>query len=108
MLVLITPKYLLTIGYQAFVQWNISIAFVSPFYLFAWIVATKKGTKKTRIYNCTRIREFINQFPKSQQGIYCGNQKILTQSVILMQTAKWEKHKVSSMGYIDTDITLKK
>lgn len=54
-----------------------------------------------------RIREFIKQFPKSQLGIYCGNQKILTQSVILMQTAKWEKHKLS-MGYIDTDITLKK
>lgn len=35
-----------------------------------------------------RIREFIKQFPKSQLGIYCGNQKILTQSVILMQTAK--------------------
>ena len=48
----------------------------------------KKEPKKMRICNCTRIREFINQFPKSQQGIYCGNQKILTQSVILMQTAK--------------------
>ena len=46
MLVLIIQKYLFIV-YQSFVQCNI-IAFMNPFYLFAWVV-TKTTKKQTNI-----------------------------------------------------------